>query len=81
MYEFGCSGLYDGTDFADMEETHRQLAELDRAIVEIWEWQWKEPVQDQWREAERLMEKTLETAAHSKASSSSPSQWRFCSIM
>ena len=56
MYEFnGGPGLYDGVD-ADEADTRARLAELERAIVEIWEWQWKTPAEAQWAEVERQLE-------------------------
>ncbi|KAI9070227.1 FAD/NAD(P)-binding domain-containing protein [Trametes sanguinea] len=65
MYEFSCAGLYDGSSSAEegqgeegeaLEREKRRLGELERAIQEIWRWQWTERVEDQWAEVCRRYE-------------------------
>lgn len=63
MYEFNWPGLYNGAPLYEsageedaMKEETRQLGELAEAIQEIWQWQWKEKVEDQWEEVDRRFE-------------------------
>ncbi|KAI0766227.1 hypothetical protein BD413DRAFT_673079 [Trametes elegans] len=81
MYEFNWPRLYDGSRVAVGSEAEadeaerRQLSELERAIQEIWQWQWTERVEDQWDEAARLYEKLTVQPEGTKWSS------RFCAVM
>ncbi|OSD01849.1 FAD/NAD(P)-binding domain-containing protein [Trametes coccinea BRFM310] len=65
MYEFNCPGLYDGsTPHTSSEEDaftveKRQLDELGKAIQEIWQWQWKERVEEQWEDAQRKYQEVV----------------------
>ncbi|KAH9911102.1 uncharacterized protein BXZ73DRAFT_57355 [Epithele typhae] len=40
----------------DGDGLKRRLGELERAIRGMWQWQWKEKVEEQWAEAERMMD-------------------------
>lgn len=68
MYEFNWPGLYDGAPLSQsegeggedaMKEETKQLGELAEAIQEIWQWQWKEKVEDQWGEVDRRFEQLV----------------------
>lgn len=68
MYEFNWPGLYDGAARSEsageggeeaMKEETRRLGELAEAIQEIWQWQWKEKVEDQWGEVDRRFEQLM----------------------
>ncbi|KAH9910665.1 uncharacterized protein BXZ73DRAFT_108668 [Epithele typhae] len=47
----------------DVDGLKRRLGELDRAICEMWQWQWKEKVEEQWEEAGRMMDELEGRAA------------------
>ncbi|KAL1937333.1 hypothetical protein VTO73DRAFT_13846 [Trametes versicolor] len=68
MYEFNWPGLYNGAPLSEsegeggedvMKEETRQLGELAEVIQEIWQWQWKEKVEDQWGEVDRRFEQLV----------------------
>ncbi|KAI0637469.1 hypothetical protein C8Q77DRAFT_1086146 [Trametes polyzona] len=65
MYEFHWPGLYDGTLPGGIEGERRnawerkRLTELGEAIQEIWQWQWKERVEDQWEDVDRRYEELV----------------------
>ena len=79
----GVSG--DGVD-ASEADTRARLAELERAILKIWEWQWKTPAEAQWAEVERQLEALFR--ADKKEMSLTPKDvreklwwWNVCPIM
>ena len=80
MYEFNWPGLYDGID-TNAEETKTRLAELETAIREIWRWQWKEPVQDQWKEAEQSLSEVLGSQGEKATRPRGTTWWRSCIVM
>lgn len=56
MCEFDYPGFYDGAPVSankedELELTKERLGELGRAIEDVWSWQVKERVEDQWIEA------------------------------
>ncbi|GBE78862.1 6-methylsalicylic acid decarboxylase atA [Sparassis crispa] len=55
LYEFNAPGHYDGT--APNEEADRlQLQALGEVVREQWKWQWQEPFDLQWEQAEAALE-------------------------
>ena len=82
MYEFNYPGLYDGIDTEDVEETKRRLRELEGAIKDLWQWQWKEPVQEQWTEAARLLDGVLGAEEKAEAKEAGTKKaWKWCCVM
>ncbi|KAI8984807.1 hypothetical protein BD414DRAFT_515518 [Trametes punicea] len=65
MYEFNWPGLYDGSrpegisEEEALELEKEQLSVLERAIQDLWKWQWMEHFEDQWEEAERRYEQLV----------------------
>ncbi|KAL6299978.1 hypothetical protein BKA93DRAFT_819684 [Sparassis latifolia] len=66
LYEFNAPGYYDGTAPHDDGE-RLQLQALGEAIREQWKWQWEEPFDLQWEQAEEALEHLVrkETRQHS----------------
>ena len=62
LCEFNYPGLYDGVSISagsqeeEIKLTKEKLGEVGRAIEEVWSWQVKERVEDQWDEAKARYE-------------------------
>ncbi len=101
MYEFNWPGLYNSVPLSESEgreepsedamaEETKQLGELAEAIQEIWQWQWKEKVEDQWGEVDRRFDQ-LTKAKHGDAAAAADMKedksekarrrWSKCTIM
>lgn len=87
MYEFDWPGLYDGSpvpassEDEALEQTKAKLDEVGRAIEEQWEWQVKEKVEHQWKEAERLYEDMLVGGHTDIRPAAKQSLWKMCTFM
>lgn len=74
MYEFNWPGLYDGAvkagDTAEAREKAERegLEELGEAVQELWQWQWKEKVEDQWAEVESKYSELVKSTARAESS-------------
>ena len=90
LCEFNYPGLYDGVSISagsqeeEIKLTKEKLGEVGRAIEEVWSWQVKERVEDQWDEAKAryealIRDKQRGTSAIRKARTSVLS--KVCPIM
>ncbi|RPD54127.1 FAD/NAD(P)-binding domain-containing protein [Lentinus tigrinus ALCF2SS1-7] len=91
LCEFDYPGLYDGAPVSassqeeEMELTKEKLGGLGRAIEDVWSWQVKERVEDQWNEAkgryEALFRELTEQPSKSVLQKVTNYWSRECSIM
>lgn len=55
MCEFNCPGQYDGYP-CDLSTEREQLSRMGQSLHLNWQWQWREPFDEQWDVAEWAIE-------------------------